>query len=205
MLLDELNLQGKEVQEMFTTCCNKLLFNSFLCKDKKDNLKYYLFISSYQKYFDEFFAVLGDDLIINQDLGTIHLKNNYNQGLTKLTKEESIILLILRILYQEKLINTTLKNVVEITVDDLYKKILSYNFKKKIFKTELDSILKSFKKYNIVDNLGDMKYMTSHILIFPSITQLIPTNNIIECYNYIIELEKGKKTEDENTNENKIN
>ena len=195
MLLEQLSAQPRDVQETFQKICNQLLSCNYLSRDKKDNTKQYYFVVNYKQFFDEFFAILGDEVIINNELGCIQLKNNYSQGSLKLKKEETYIILILRILYQEKLINTTLNNTVQITIDEIHNKYQSFGFKRKIFKTELLSALRLFKKYNIIDNLGDMQMSSTKLLIFSTITLLIPVMNIQECYNYIIQLENGKGDE----------
>lgn len=204
MLLDELKQFPREVQDNFTKIANELLTANYLAKDKRDNNKAYYFIVNYKQYFDEFFALLGDEVILNRDLGCVQLKNNYYQGNLKLKKEETFILLILRILYQEKLINTTLDNTVVITIDDIHNKYQSFGFKRKIFKTELVSALRLYKKYNLIDNLGDLEMASTKIMIFPTITLAIPVTNIQECYSYILNLENGKEEEkeDENADQN---
>lgn len=197
MLLEQLNTFPKDVQETFQRVCNILLTSNFIAKDKKDNTKYYYFVVNYKQYFDEFFEILGHEVIINNEIGAVQLKNNYNPGNLRLKKEETYVILILRILYQEKLINTTLNNTVQITVDEIHNKYQTFGFKRKMFKTELVSALRLFKKYNIIDNLGDLQLSATKLLIFPTITQLIPVVNIQECYSYIMDLENGKEEEDE--------
>ena len=196
MYLDELKAFPKDVQETFTRTCNQLLSSNYLSKDKRDNNKAYYFVLNYKKYFDEFFDLLGDEVIINKEIGCIQLKNNYYPGNLKLKKEETFIILILRILYQERLINTTLDNTVVVAVDDIHNKYQSLGFKRKIFKTELVSALRLFKKYNIIDNIGDLELSATKILIFSTITLMIPVTNIQECYNYINQLENGKGDEE---------
>ena len=197
MLLEQLNTFPKDVQETFQRVCNILLTSNFIAKDKKDNSKYYYFVVNYKQYFDEFFEILGHEVIINNEIGAVQLKNNYNPGNLRLKKEETYVILILRILYQEKLINTTLNNTVQITVDEIHNKYQTFGFKRKMFKTELVSALRLFKKCNIIDNLGDLQLSATKLLIFPTITQLIPVVNIQECYSYIMDLENGKEEEDE--------
>ena len=197
MLLDELKQFPKDVQDNFTKIANLLLTSNYLSKDKRDNSKAYYFVVNYKQYFDEFFNLLGDELVLNRELGCIQLKNNYFQGNLKLKKEETFILLILRILYQEKLINTTLDNTVVITVDEIHNKYQSFGFKRKIFKTELVAALRLYKKYNLIDNLGDLEMSSTKIMIFPTITLAIPVTNIQECYTYCAQLENGKTQEGE--------
>lgn len=200
MLLDELKGFTKDVQDTFTKVVNILLSSNYLCKDKKDNYKYYIFVINYKDYFTELFNLLGDELVVNRELGVVQLKNNFYQGNLKLKKEETFILLILRILYQEKLINTTMDNIVAVTIDDIHNKYQSFGFKRKIFKTELVSALRLFKKYNIIDNLGELDKSSTRLMIYPSIVMLIPISNVDECYAYIRQLDEGKEDQNEDLN-----
>ena len=199
MLLEQMKEFPREIQDNFQKICNLLLSSNYISKDKKDNTKYYYFVVNYKQYFDEFFEILGSEVVINNELGCVQLKNPYSGGNLRLKKEETYIILILRILYQEKLINTTLNNTVQITIDEIHNKYQSFGFKRKIFKTELLSALRLFKKYNIIDNIGDMQMSSTKLLIFSTITLMIPVINIQECYQYIVELENGKEVL---TNEN---
>ena len=193
MLLDQMKEFPREVQDNFQRTCNILLSSNYISKDKKDNTKYFYFLVNYKQYFDEFFECIGSEVVINNELGCAQLKNNYFQGGLRLKKEETFIILILRILYQEKLINTTLNNTVQITIDEIHNKYQTFGFKRKIYKTELVNALRQFKKYNIIDNLGDMQMSSTKLLIFSTITLLIPVINIQECYQYIVDLENGKE------------
>jgi len=197
MLLDELKSFSKETQDSFQKICNQLLIYNYLSKDKKDNTKSYYFVINYKQYFDEFFSLIGAELAINHDLGCIQLKNSYSQGNIKLKKEETFIILILRILYQEGLISTTMNNSVVITIDDIHNKYQSFGFKRKIFKTELVSALRLYKKYNLIENIGDLQMSSTKIIIFSTITLAIPITNIQECYSYIQRLDSGNEEDAE--------
>lgn len=201
MLLDEIKSFPREVEDTFQKTCNQLLACNYIAKDKKDNTRMYYFIINYKQYFDEFFSILGSELVINNELGCIQLKNKFNPMNIKLRKEETFIILILRLLYQEKLINTTLNNTVAITIDEIHNKYQSFGFKKKIYKTDLLSSLRLFKKYNIIDNFGDMSLSSTKLLIFSTITQFIPVTNIQECFQMLLELENGKEENNEDTNQ----
>ena len=45
-------------QNQFRDTANKLLSNTFLCRDKRDNKESYYFLMSYKEVFDEFFKML---------------------------------------------------------------------------------------------------------------------------------------------------
>ena len=195
MILENFETLTKDQRQTFSDICNKLLTYSFIAKDKKDNKEQYYFVINYKHYFDEFFSVLGHELIVKREIGAIQLVNNNYQSTLKLKKEESLILLILRILYHEKLVETTLNDNVVISVSDIHDKYELLGFKKRIFKTELDRTLRLFKRYNLIENVGDITVSSSKLIIYPTITLAITTSNIQDVYNYIVRLgnEDGDK------------
>ena len=79
----------------FKDIANKLLASTFLARDKKDNKDNYYFVVSYKEVFDEFFAILGYEVKLDQGVGAIMLKSDQNTGFLKLRRDETIILLIL--------------------------------------------------------------------------------------------------------------
>ena len=89
MILEGFEQLNKEQRDTFKDICNKLLTYSFLAKEKKDNKNAYYFVINYKNYFDEFFGILGHELIINRELGAIQLVNNNFQSILRLKKEET--------------------------------------------------------------------------------------------------------------------
>ena len=57
---------------------------------------------SYKEVFDEFFKILGYEINLDTTLGTVMLEGASASNTLKLKRDESIILLILRLLYHEK-------------------------------------------------------------------------------------------------------
>ncbi len=195
MILENFEQLNKDQRQTFADICNKLLSYSFLAKDKKDNKDQYYFVINYKHYFDEIFSVLGHELIVNRELGAIQLINSNYQSTMHLKREESLVLLIIRILYHEKLIETTLNDNVVVTVSDIHDKYDLLGFKRKIYKTELERTLRLFKRYNLIENIGEIAQSATKLIIYPTITMAISTTNIQDVYNYINQLnvEEGDK------------
>jgi hypothetical protein len=59
----------------FADICNKLLANTYLARDKRDNKEAYYFVVSYKDLFEEYFKMMNMQLVLNRDLGTITLEN----------------------------------------------------------------------------------------------------------------------------------
>ncbi len=169
----------------FKDIANKLLASTFLARDKKDNKDNYYFVVSYKEVFDEFFAILGYEVKLDQGVGSIMLKSNQNTGFLKLRRDETIILLILRILYHERLKETSLNENVVITVLDIHEKYNFLEIKKRINKTDLVSALRLFRRFNLIETIGDITMSNTKVVIMPTILYAINTEEITEVYNTV--------------------
>lgn len=169
----------------FKDIANKLLASTFLARDKKDNKDNYYFVVSYKEVFDEFFAILGYEVKLDQSVGSIMLKSDQNTGFLKLRRDETIILLILRILYHERLKETSLNENVVITVLDIHEKYNFLEIKKRINKTDLVSALRLFRRFNLIETIGDITMSNTKVVIMPTILYAINTEEITEVYNTV--------------------
>lgn len=172
----------------FADICNKLLANTYLARDKRDNKEAYYFVVSYKDLFEEYFKLMNMQLVLNRDLGTITLENTNSQTILKLKRDESIILLIIRLLYHEKLKETSINTNVVATVNDLHAKYDMLEIKRKINKTDLVAMLRLFRKYNLIEPMGDVSNSNTQFIIFPTILEALKTDQIDAVYNTISKL-----------------
>ena len=141
--------------------------------------------------------------------GVVALSNSYGSGRLRLKKIESIILLILRLLYIEKRKELSLNEDVVVLAEDIHQKynMLKIESKLNIDKTMLRDSVRLFKRYNLIYNLdSDVTKSNTRIRIFPSILFAIPNENITEIYEAINDkLDKyingGDPDNDEETND----
>lgn len=169
----------------FKDIANKLLASTFLARDKKDNKDNYYFVVSYKEVFDEFFAILGYEVKLDQGIGAIMLSSDQNKGFLKLRRDETIILLILRLLYHERLKETSLNENVVISVLDIHEKYNYLEIKKRINKTDLVSALRLFRRFNLIETIGDITMSNTKVVIMPTILYAINTEEITEVYNTV--------------------
>lgn len=169
----------------FKDIANKLLASTFLARDKKDNKDNYYFVVSYKEVFDEFFAILGYEVKLDQGIGAIMLSSDQNTGFLKLRRDETIILLILRLLYHERLKETSLNENVVINILDIHEKYNYLEIKKRINKTDLVSALRLFRRFNLIETIGDITMSNTKVVIMPTILYAINTEEITEVYNTI--------------------
>lgn len=190
-------------KERFRVASNKLLSSCFILKKKEDTKEDYYFILNNKELFSEYFSISGFELMINEGFGVISLTNNFGTNRVKLKKIESIIILILRLLYVEgrKSLNQT-EDII-ITMDDIHTKINMLKvLEKTVDKTTLKasfSILKRFNFLEIIDK--DVTDNECRIKLYPSILFGVNNENILnlseEIQGKISTYKKGDEREDD--------
>lgn len=181
----------KEKDE-FRRVCNKLMSTCFICRQNADTKSDYYFILRQKPVFARYLDVLGYTLEINEEYGVIQLVNRENYNHLHLKLYESIILLILRLLYDEKKRELSLSDVV-INIGDIQEKYLSLKIREKqIDKTTMNNALRLFKRYNLVAILDkDLLKEESRIVIYDSILMAVRVEDIKRASDMIALYRKG--------------
>lgn len=175
-------------QNQFRDTANKLLSNTFLCRDKRDNKESYYFLMSYKEVFDEFFKILGYEINLDTTLGIVMLEGASASNTLKLKRDESIILLILRLLYHEKAKDASLNDNIICSVADVHEKYDYLQIKRKLNKTDLVSSMRLFRRYNLIEITGDITTSTCRIVILPTILMAIKSEDVTSVYQTIMHI-----------------
>jgi len=168
----------------FRRVCNKLLSLCLLCKQKEDTKKDYYFIERHGDAINEYFEPLGYELEINKSIKAVQLINKFGINRIQLKLIESITLLILRILYVEKMQELSLSQFITIEIDELQNRFIALGFKDKAMdKTLLRQALRTLKRFNIIETLDkDMTLSDSRIIVYPTIQMIVRGENINSIY-----------------------
>lgn len=197
MILENFETLNMGQQQLFSDTCNKLLSTGFLARDKRDNKEQYYFLISFKNYFDEYFGIMGYEVVLDREQGAVQLRHPENRNLMRLKRDESLILLILRILYHQNLVKTSINENVVINVDEIHMKYDALEIKKKINKTDLVSILRLYKKHNLIEPLGDITQGNTKVVIYPTILMAIQTQQINEVYDLVRKMEGATEGSEE--------
>lgn len=187
-MLDALEHMTITQQGQFRDTANKLLACTFLSRDKRDNKESYYFLMSYKEIFDEFFKILGYEVVLDMPSGSVMLTGATASNTLKLKRDESIILLIVRLLYHEKMKDTSLNENIVCAVSDIHEKYDYLEIKRKLNKTDLVSALRLLRRYNLIEVTGDLTSSACKIVILPTILMAIKSEDITEVYNTIIKI-----------------
>ncbi len=186
-------------KDEFKRICNRLLSYCFICKGNQSSRSDYYFVLKYRDKFQEFLDLLGYRLEINEEYGVVQLTNPQNYNRRNLKLYESIILLILRILYDEKKRELSAANEVIVNLGDIQDKYMSLKIREKLIdKTSMRNALHLFRRFQLLEILDkDLSNEESRILIYDSILMAIRVEDIRQAYEKLEQYRKGKAANEE--------
>lgn len=188
----------KEKDE-FKRICNRLLSTCFLCRGNVTNKSDYYFVLKFRDKFRTYLDVLGYRLEINEEYGVIQLTNPQNYNRLNLKLYESIILLILRILYDEKKRELSASDEVIVNLGDIQDKYLSLQIRDKMIdKTTMRNAVSLFRRFQLIETLDrDLSNEESRILIYDAILMAVRVENIKYAKEKLELYRKGKNSNEE--------
>ena len=197
--MDFLEGMLQQDKDEFVRICNRLLGSCFVCKRNETSRRDYYFITQHREKFSQYLSVLGYRLEINEEYGVVQLTNpqNYNRYNMKLF--ESIILLILRILYDEKKRELSVSDEVIINMGDIHEKFLTLKIRDKMMdKTTLRNAISTMRRFQLVEVLDkELSNQDSRLIIYDSILMAVRVEDIRQAYEKLENYKKGGKINEE--------
>ena len=132
---------------IFSEVANKLLTECFLIKKRETDD--YLFVIQNREKFSDFFGTIGYEVNIYEHNGVVQLVNTDGNGRIRLKKDDSVMILLLRLLYIEKKKSLSENTEVRVAWEESANKfaLLKLLLKPRIDKVRRDELLRMFKKY----------------------------------------------------------
>ena len=162
---------------------NYLLNNCFLMGTVDTTREKYYYVINHEESFRQIFLPIGYTLVVHRNLRVIQLINNHGSGRVILKKYESIILLILRLLYVEKRESlSTSEDMVFATVEEIKNEYEKLNLPRKFDRVLLEESLRNIKRYNLLKVEDRISDMDAKIRIYPSVMLAMPDVNINKAY-----------------------
>lgn len=182
-------------KERFKNITNKLLQVNFLLKEHLKDA--YLFVLTRSDLFILFFRYLNFDFIVRKDKELVYIKSETERLSKNLTKNETLCILVLRLLYQHKYEEVTLADDIEITVKELQDQLFAVGFAEgtsdRVRKSTLNDMLKVFKRYNIVSyEEKKIAFDDTIITIYPSIEVAVDFKTLTEVTSRLESLKGGE-------------
>lgn len=162
---------------------NYLLNNCFLMGTVDTTREKYYYVINHEESFRQIFLPIGYTLVVHRNLRVIQLINNHGSGRVILKKYESIILLVLRLLYVEKRESlSTSEDSVFATVEEIKNEYEKLNLPRKFDRVLLEESLRNIKRYNLLKVEDRLSDMDAKIRIYPSVMLAMPDVNINKAY-----------------------
>jgi hypothetical protein len=197
-----LNLKEGEKNNI-SRIVNKLLQVNFITKRKPADANDYRFILAFKEVFDAFFTLVDFTLNIHRDDEVVYISNDQLFNHMRLRKTESIMLLILRILFQRKKDYVTLDDDVEIFLHEIHSELtrIGYLDHKRITKDRLKPALVFLRNYNMIDYIDRGLNDDARIKIYPTILYVTNLDSIKEVVDRLDEYTEGDTSVYEETDE----
>ena len=192
-----------EEQEELTAAIKLLQSQTFVLEKKYDRtLNRYQINHAYrvcEKHLDfikAYFKIADLEVIENRQYGIIGIQSSTLQG-EKLSRLTSVFILLLKLLYDEKMRTASNSIHVYVSIQEVVEKIQLFGLwdNRAISPTDLRRTLSTLKKYQVIeilDTLQDLTYDT-RLIIYPTIHLLLTPEDVAG----ILSQYQGRKEEDD--------
>lgn len=168
-------------KKTFSRLCNKLLSENFIYASKTDDRNDYYEILSMKSLIENFFFMMDYDLIHVDTYKLFYIQTNADRNRIRLKKFETVIVLVLRLLYQKGSLDINSSSDITTTLGKLMTEINQTGiFKNQPSKTEYLSVLRLMKRYKIIDyDFNSNDYEEDNVIyIFPTVLYVVKIDNI---------------------------
>lgn len=178
----------------FSRIVNKLYQVNFLTKKKPGDENDYRFILAYKDIFESFFKLTDFNLYIKRADEVVYIQNENYFNHVRLRKTESILILVISILYHRKKDYITLDENVEIYLSEIHEELqrIGYLDHKRITKDRLKPGLTFLRNYNLIDYIDRGLHDEARIKIYPTIlyvTNIESIKDLLENLDSYVEVE----------------
>ena len=169
-------------KEKFSRICNKILDKNFLIRQKESDKEDYFFVVGHLTLFQNYFMLM-DYMVTHYEADQIvALSTEANRNRTRLRRNDTIMLLVLRLLYQKKSKEATQLNQILVSVKDIQEELDRTSlFKGKIPKTELQTTMRMLKSYSLIDfQSSNLINDDTRVEIYPSLLRVVNIDDMTQ-------------------------
>jgi hypothetical protein len=205
MWADEHETLSSSDKEEFTRLANLILSRTFIIRNTFDQKSGtmrinpdYRFVERHYDLFQEYLAYAGWALEKDKDYGVIALENAYAYNRIRLDHNTTLILYVLKLIYEEEREKVTLRHEIMTTTGQIIQKMITLGLvvKRPPIKDLTDS-LRQLSYHNIIEKVsGQWHEHDTRMLILPSILLIISNASISRLQEKIAEIEAGLDDEE---------
>ena len=191
---------GLSEQDSFKRIVNWFLAHTYLMQGNyvfDDNMKRtnpdYLFVERNFELFQEYLEFSGFRLERDSNYGVIFISSSFEFNRVKFDKSTTLMLYVLRLIYEEEREKLSLSKDVFISTGDLVHKMISLGvFRKKPANLILRDSLRMLNRFRVIEKPeGNWEAADTKLLILPTILFIVTNERISNMYKLIDEDENG--------------
>jgi len=169
-------------KESFSRLINKLLKDNFVYVSLENDKQDYYSILSFRDIIEAYLSIIDYNLIHDDNNKFFYIETNTDRNKISLKKIDTVILLVLRLMYykgtHEVTLNSNSANVI-IKTSDLIENINNTQiFVNESYKTDMLNSLRLLKRYKIIGFNFQKLDEEAFITIYPTILQVVKNQNV---------------------------
>ena len=166
-----------ETNKMLEECANYLLNHCFVLGGVEDQRAKYLYV---QDHLNEVRAVFAP--LYPAPLQAAALVNEHEGSQARLLKYESILLLVLRLLYLQKRESLSASaDQVLVTVEEVQAELQKMNLPRRLDQPTLEKLLRTLRRYNLARPVGRLSGLDSRVEVFPTVLLALPDPDLADA------------------------
>ena len=164
----------------FARLCNKLLNDNFIYASRQDDYNDYYSVLGMRNLIENFFSMIDYDLVHIDTYKIFYIQTNADRNRLKLKKLETVIVLVLRLLYHKGSLDVNSSSDISTTLGKMITEVNQTSiFKNQVTKTEYKNALTLLRRYKLIDfSFTDFEKEDSVIVIYPTILYVAKIDNI---------------------------
>ncbi len=179
MNLERFEQMTQREKDEFSRICNKLMSTTYILRDGADRLvsREYRFIENEFELFSDYLGLSGWRIYKDAQYGIIYVRNVEGYNKLALNKLTTVMLITMRIIYEDLRVQASSSNDVCVTVGELFGKIVNEFsiYPKKPPQKEIKDSFRILENHSLIRHL-DESYddMECRFVILPSILVAVP-------------------------------
>ena len=168
---------------MLEETANYLLNHCFVLGSVEDQRAKYLYVQDHLPEVRAVFKPLGDAVLLYPaPLQAAALVNEHEGSQARLLKYESILLLVLRLLYLQKRESLAASaDQVLVTVEEVQTELQKMNLPRRLDQQTLERLMRTLRRYNLARPVGRLSGLDSRIEVFPTVLLALPDADLADA------------------------
>ena len=199
MSLERFEQMTQREKDDFSRICNKLMSSTYILRDGTDKLvsREYRFIENEFELFSDYLGLSGWKIYKDAQYGIIYVRNVEGYNKLVLNKLTTVMLITMRIIYEDMRVQASNTNDVCVTVGELFGKIVNEFsvYTKKPPQKEIKESFRILENHNIIRRLDEsFDDFECRFVVLPSILVTVP-NEKCKTICDILKAEEDKNEE----------